>query len=96
VDAEEESEPQSETQSGERSPKRPRVEAEPTVEAESEPSGVTMAAAGSETVSQGEVEEEVLVDGAVAMPTVRSPSTSRIPRPVGNPVASSSSSEVDT
>jgi len=72
------------------------VEAELTVEAEGEPSGVAMAAAGSETVSQDEVEEVLAVDGAVAVPTVRSPSTSRIPRPVGNPVASFSSSEVDT
>jgi len=96
MDAEEESEPQSETLPGERSPKCPRVEAEPTVEVEGEPSGVAVAAAGSEAVSQDEVEEELAVDGAVAVSTVRPLSSCRIPRPVGNPVASSSSSEVVT
>jgi len=92
MDAEEESEPQS----GERSPKRARVEARPTEEAEGEPSGVLMAAPDSEPVGQEEREEEPVVDDTVMVSTVRSPPTSRIPRPVGNPVASSSASEVDT
>jgi len=84
MDAEEEVEQQAKASS----PKRPRVEAEPAVEAAAEPVG--------EAVSQGEAAEESAVDGAVAVSTVRPPSSSRIPRPVGNPVASSSSSEVVT
>jgi len=90
MDAEEEVE----LQVVERSPKRPRMEAEPTVEGE--PLGVAVSAAGSEAVSQDGAEEESVVGGAVAVCTVRPPSTSRIPRPVGNPVAVSSSSEVVT
>jgi len=90
MDAEEEAEPQA----VERSPKRPRMEAEPTVEGE--PLGVAVEVAGSEAVSQDEAEEESVVDGAVAVSTVRPPLSSRIPRPVGNPVALSSSSEVVT
>jgi len=96
MDAEGEPEPQPESQPGERSPKRPRVEAGPSVRTEGEPSGVAVAASGNEPVSQDEGEEAPLVDGAVAVSTVRSPLTSRIPRPVGNPVVPSSSSEVDT
>jgi len=83
MDAEEEVEPQS----GERSPKRPRVEAEPAVE---------VAAVDSAAVSGDEAEERPAVDGATAAVTVRPPLASRIPRPVGNPVATSSSSEVVT
>jgi len=84
MDAEEEVEPQVTANS----PKRPRMEAEPAVEAADEPVG--------EAGSQGEVAEESAVDGAVAVSTVRSPLSSRIPRPVGNPVASSSFAEVVT
>jgi len=64
------------------SPKRLRVEAEPVEEA---------------AVGVDAAEEGPAVDGATAVVTVRSPSSSsRIPRPVGNPVAVSSCSEVVT
>jgi len=64
------------------SPKRQRLEAEPVEEA---------------AVGVDAEEEGPAVDGATAVVIVRSPSSSsRIPRPVGNPVASSSASEVDT
>jgi len=92
MDAEEEVEPQS----GERSPKRPRVEAESAVEVAGEPAGVAVAAVDSVAVNGDEAEEGPAVDGATAVVTVRPPTSSRIPRPVGNPVASSSSSEVVT
>jgi len=84
MDAEEEMEQQAEASS----PKRPRLEAEPAVEAAAEPVG--------EAVSQCEAAEESVVDGAVAVSTVRPQLSSRIPRPVGNPVASFNSSEVVT
>jgi len=92
MDAEEEVEPQSE----ESSPKPPRVEAEPAVEVAGEPVGAVVAAADSAAVSGDAAEEGPAADGATAVVTVRPPSSSRIPRPVGNPVASSSSSEVVT
>jgi len=92
MDAEEEVEPQSE----ESSPKRLRVEAEPAVAAAGEPGAVAVAAVDSAAVSGDAAEEGPAVDGAAAVVTVRSPSSSRIPRPVGNPVASSSYSEVVT
>jgi len=90
MDAEEEAEPQA----VENSPKRPRLEGESAVE--EEPLGAAVAIASSEAVSQHEAEEESVVDSAVTVSTVRPPLSSRIPRPVGNPVASSSSSEVVT
>jgi len=93
MDAEEEAEPQSEALSGERSPKRPRVEAEPAVEGE--PLGATVAV-DSEAVSRDKAERGPAMDGATATSTARPSSSSRIPRPVGNPVASSSSLEVVT
>jgi len=96
MDAEGEPEPQPESQPGGRSPKRARVEARPTGEAEEGTSGSAVVAPGNEAVGQGEREEEPLVDGAVAVSAVRLPPTSRIPRPVGNPVVPFSSSEVDT
>jgi len=75
-------EEEEEPQAVERSPKRPRVETEPVAEV---------------AVSGDAAEEGPTVDGATAVVTVRSPSSSsRIPRPVGNPVASSSFSEVVT
>jgi len=91
MDAEEEAEPQA----VENSPKRPRLEGESAVE--EEPLGAAVAIASSEAVSRDEAEERPAVDGATAVVTVRPPSSSsRIPRPVGNPVASSSFSEVVT
>jgi len=92
MDAEEEMESQSE----ENSPKRLRIEAEPAVEVAGESVGAAVVAADSAAVSGDAAEEEPAVDGATAVVTVRPPSSSRIPRPVGNPVASSSSSEVVT
>jgi len=84
VDAEGEPEPQT----GERSPKRARVQEEQGAEMEVEPSeGGALAA---------NLEEQVSAGTDVAVAVVRSPRVSRIPRPVGNPVASISSSEVET
>jgi len=68
-------------ESGGSSPKRARVETEPTRVDEAGP-------------STGTVTEVAEASGDRTF--VRSPQVSRIPRPVGNPVASSSSSEVDT
>jgi len=68
-------------ETGGSSPKRARVETGTT--------GVDEAGPSTGTVTEV---AEASGDSAI----IRSPQVSRIPRPVGNPVASSSSSEVDT